>query len=78
MQGSILKCTVEDNGIGRKNAAAQRNISPHKSMGSSITKERLIVINTLNSSNLSESILDLTDEYGDPAGTKVEIYIPLS
>jgi hypothetical protein len=77
-QDSLLKCIIEDNGIGRKKAGEQKSHSDHKSMGISLTQERLAVINSLNNSNLSERILDLMDESGNARGTKVEIYIPIN
>lgn len=77
-QDSLLKCIIEDNGIGRKKAGEQNKIKEHKSMGISLTQERLSVINAINSSNLSERIIDLTDRSGNVCGTKVEIYIPVN
>ena len=50
----------------------------HASMGMSLTTERLTVINELSNSNLSEKIIDLKDENGQAAGTRVEIYIPIN
>lgn len=74
----LLKCVIEDNGIGRAKSAGQNKSRQHRSMGISLTAERLIVINELNSSNLSEKIIDLTDENGNASGTRVEIYIPIN
>jgi ligand-binding sensor domain-containing protein len=76
-QGRSLKCIIEDNGIGREKAGGQETDVQHRSMGTSITHERLNVINSLNNSNLSERIVDLKDEKGNALGTRVEIYIPI-
>ncbi|MEM9686046.1 MAG: histidine kinase [Bacteroidota bacterium] len=76
-QGTLLKCSIEDNGIGR-DQAAQRTVKGHRSLGTVITKDRLIVINKLNNSSLSEKTIDLKDETGNPLGTRVEIFIPIN
>ncbi len=74
---NTLKCTVVDNGIGRKRA---KEITAHqnknKSLGLSITKERLEIINSLKNSKLNVAIADLENE-GIPSGTKIELFIPL-
>jgi hypothetical protein len=77
-QGTILKCVIEDNGIGRAKAAENNKNNEHQSYGTSITQERLAVINELNQSTLSEKIIDLYDEHGNGIGTRVEIYIPIN
>ncbi len=74
-QGSSLICLVQDNGIGRDNAALLKTSNQLKkhSMGMKITEERLQLLET----GASISIDDLKDEEGRPAGTKVTIVIPL-
>ncbi|WP_111309953.1 histidine kinase [Confluentibacter sediminis] len=63
-----LKITIEDNGIGRQ---ASENIEKlHKSMGTSITKERLSLYNHINDSKMHLNIIDL-EENGIPQGTKI-------
>ena len=76
--GTSLKCTVEDDGIGREAAMkiAERK-RKHISQGMSITGERLELMNSLNRSGLSVKITDKKNGDGNPAGTKVEIFIPL-
>lgn len=44
-------------------------------MGNKISKERLEMIRALKLAYISEKISDLSDEYGQSAGTKVEILI---
>jgi len=75
--GDTLVCIIEDNGIGRKGAAHKKK-SGHKSFGTTITKERLVTLNALHNSSLSEKIIDLYNQDGAPAGTRVEIYIALT
>lgn len=69
-----LLCSIEDNGIGRKAAEAikaNRNIQ-QKSVGMSVTRERLDLI---NDDKANVELTDLYDEEGHPAGTKVFIKI---
>ena len=77
----FLICTIEDNGIGRKRAGeiktSQKASDKHKSLGMKITQDRLTLLNTINGSELSMNITDLTDEKGQAAGTRVDIYIPI-
>ncbi len=80
-RGGFLVCTIEDNGIGRKqstaNQTANEEINRHKPKGLLITKERLEWYNEKNSQSTSYTITDLYNPDGTPAGTKVEIYLPL-
>jgi hypothetical protein len=46
-------------------------------MGMKITQDRLEVLNRIHHSSLSVNIIDLQDESGESAGTKVEIFIPI-
>ncbi len=75
IEENYLRCSIEDNGIGRKRAAeikAKRNIK-QKSVGMSITKERLDI---LNNKKINVEIIDLKDDLGKAEGTKVIIRIP--
>ncbi len=75
----VLTCVIEDNGIGRKASAARKsNFNQHrKSMGMSITKDRLDIINHQQMGDASVVIHDLTSEAGESTGTKVEISLPI-
>ncbi|MCW3077104.1 MAG: hypothetical protein JWO32_1713, partial [Bacteroidetes bacterium] len=78
LKEEILKCTISDDGVGRKKSAETKSAHPsHKSMGMSITKERLDIINQMNNTKLSVVIEDLTDEQGNATGTSVKISIPM-
>jgi len=80
LERDYLKCTIEDNGIGRVQAEKEKNkhreAFEHRSFGTYITKERLSVLNELYNSDLSENIVDLYDAEGHACGTLVEIFIP--
>jgi len=70
-EGNALKCIIDDNGIGRKAAMEIRANKSHQSMGLSITEERL------HAANMSVNYIDKTEPDGTPAGTTVELTIPI-
>jgi two-component sensor histidine kinase len=71
----ILTCTITDNGVGRKNAAAlkSRSAEKQKSLGLQITKERLALLNEEFASETFFNFDDLADEEGNPLGTRVTL-----
>jgi ligand-binding sensor domain-containing protein len=71
-ENNEIRYVIEDNGVGRKQAAEYKklNRSFHNSMGMDITKER---INLFNGQSGSVNITDLYDEQQQSQGTKVEI-----
>jgi len=74
-----LTCTIEDNGIGR-DAARERRMereSNHNSLGTKIAASRLDLVNSLYGSSLKTTYTDLKDADGKPAGTRVEMQIPV-
>ncbi|NPD44048.1 tetratricopeptide repeat protein [Lentimicrobium sp. S6] len=73
-----IKCTIEDNGIGREKAMElkSREMKPYKSLGMQVTKERMEVISEINHVNFDEKIIDLKGEDGVGQGTRVELIIP--
>jgi len=74
---NLLKCTIEDDGVGReKTMKMKKDQLKNKSLGMSITKERLEIINSLKNSKLNINIIDITINKV-PSGTKIELFIPL-
>lgn len=71
----LLKCTIEDNGVGRAITLAGKR-SDYRSFGTSITQQRLAVITELYHNRLLEKVTDLHDSDGHAAGTRIEIFIP--
>ena len=69
-----LRCVIEDNGIGRQKAQQLKSKSAtrDKSMGIKITNDRL----NLYQAHTHVEIIDLFDQYGSPAGTRVVLHIP--
>ncbi|MDA3954993.1 MAG: histidine kinase [Bacteroidales bacterium] len=76
---NILKCIIEDNGIGRKKARElNKGKMNQSSKGTFITNERLSLLNqTKQRKGYKVEIIDLYDEYHLARGTRVEIFIPV-
>lgn len=72
-----LKIEVEDNGIGRKKAERDLSRKEHKSWGSTILQERLVVLEKLDYSRITYDIIDLMDGE-NPSGTLIQIQLPIS
>jgi len=76
---NILKCIIEDNGIGReKSKELNKNKKMHQSKGTFITSERFALLNkTSHRSGYKINTIDLYDVNKQACGTRVEIFIPL-
>ncbi|MCB0679438.1 MAG: histidine kinase, partial [Saprospiraceae bacterium] len=75
----LLLCRITDNGIGRKLAASIKleRYGRHQSMGSSMTGQRMELLQKLQKQPVSVRIVDLEDpSTGAPLGTEVELTIP--
>jgi LytS/YehU family sensor histidine kinase len=78
-ENNILKCVVEDNGIGReKSKSLNKNNKSHKSKSTFITAERLALLNqTMLKKGFKTNTIDLYDYSNVPCGTRVEINMPI-
>ncbi len=78
-RGEHLTCMVEDDGIGRAASGTIRAKSNQhrKSMGMSITQNRLDIINHEQRGRAAVDIKDLWYEDGRSKGTRVEITLPI-
>ena len=78
--GRQLRCEITDNGIGREASAAMKKSETrlHKSVGMSVTRERLELFNQQTLDGMFVKVTDLKDEEGRPLGTKVELLIDLN
>lgn len=76
----VLYVVVEDNGIGRKNGKVTTNypLIKSESLGIKLTEDRLKILNKLNDIEAGFYITDLFTKDKEPAGTRVELYLPLS
>lgn len=74
-----IRCTIKDDGIGRKRAMQnrRRNNSDHQSLGTTITESRLKLVNELYGKKMQVDYHDLVDDHGEPSGTEVIITIPI-
>jgi LytS/YehU family sensor histidine kinase len=72
----LLRCTIEDDGIGRKKAMAIRGkLSGHRSRGIELVSERLKIYNAMTRKDYKIIIEDLYPERED-TGTRVTVDIP--
>jgi tetratricopeptide (TPR) repeat protein len=77
-QNNMIKCVVEDNGLGRENAVApMRDENKRKSLGIKIIGERLNIINQLKKVKAAVNIFDLKDAENKPGGLRIELLLPL-
>jgi len=77
-----LLCVVEDNGIGRQKARefqlGDAKYRSHQSRGTRITEERLRILHQAGKGRVFVKTHDLLEEEsGGPAGTRVEITVPI-
>lgn len=77
-KNSQVVCEVEDDGVGREKAREilYGHDKDHRSLATSITMERIRVLNKKLRNKINLFILDLTDERNNPSGTLVRINIP--
>lgn len=76
-EGALLKCEIDDNGVGRK-ATAEKNKATvmHKSHGIDITVERIKMYCLNEKSRFFFEIKDKFDSFAHSAGTHVAFYLP--
>jgi sensor histidine kinase YesM len=76
---NILSITIEDDGIGRSQAAEMKKESliDSTSIGIQKTKERLAIMSSQQEREAKIDITDLYDNTKTPCGTRVEIYVPV-
>lgn len=74
-EGTQLIIVIQDNGVGRKEAAAARSAHQHvqKSHGTEITWKRVALFNKEHGLVYEPVVVDLVGDGGAAAGTRVEI-----
>jgi hypothetical protein len=77
--GDRVLCIIDDNGIGREEAARLKSLSAtrYKSMGMGLTRDRIDILNRLESLGIEVTIIDKRTADGQPDGTLVEVRIPM-
>lgn len=73
-ENGFLKITIEDNGVGRQRAE-RINISTGR--GLNLTNEFYDILNQINKKPIKHQLTDLYDSSGTPAGTRVEVWVPV-
>lgn len=76
--GNMLRCTIDDDGVGRAQAALnkQHRLAGSSSMGGEISLRRLNLLNSLYGTKYSIEYTDKKNSDGTPAGTRVELLVP--
>lgn len=74
-----ISIVVEDNGVGRQQALANRpdHLAVQRSHGTDITMKRASLFNREHGTDWQPVITDLYDEQGNAAGTRVEIQLAM-
>lgn len=74
-ENTILKCIIEDDGVGREMSAALKtgSIIHKRSLGMKLTNERLALMNEEKNKTSLLQITDITDNNGKVTGTRVTI-----
>ena len=77
--GEGLTITIEDNGIGRKQASLYKTNEhiEYQSRGMSLTADRIRMMNTTYGGNIRIEVIDLVDEQQQSSGTRVILRFPL-
>jgi sensor histidine kinase YesM len=79
LKDQVILFEVEDDGVGRSAAKEieMHQQKDHRSMATAITLERLSVMNKKLRKKIHLNIADLLTDEGYPAGTKVNLEIPV-
>lgn len=75
----LLRCVIEDNGIGRDKSRELRSksVSTKKSLGMKLTEDRLALLSKQSQTEATVEVEDMRYENNEAAGTKVIINIPV-
>jgi len=77
---TLLKCLIEDNGVGRKRSAELeiRSLLSHNSFSEQITLERITLFNKIfDTEDFVITTTDLYDDHRAAIGTRVQVQLPL-
>jgi hypothetical protein len=74
---AIVRCSIDDNGIGRQASSGKENTFKRKSLALSMVSQRLGLMNTLLNVDCSVEITDKITENGLAAGTRVVLLLPV-
>ncbi|MFK7832480.1 MAG: tetratricopeptide repeat protein [Winogradskyella sp.] len=68
----MMVCSIEDNGVGRAKSSLSKTTSKKQSLGVSITKSRIEILNKIKNTKGDVTIID------KPNGTRIEVKLPLT
>jgi len=76
---SNIFCVIQDDGIGRAAAASikSKKLMRNESLGMKMTEERMQMLGHMTNKKVKINVVDLKNEHGSEAGTKVEIEISI-
>ncbi len=79
-ENNSIVCSIEDNGVGREQAAMLKEPVPEKreSLGMKLTKERLKILEQVKNFRSRIDVTDLKDAMNNPLGLRVELSLPLA
>ncbi len=77
-EADYMIISVEDNGVGRSKSKSENSHKDHESVGVALTTDRLRYFNVGLEVDSPLRIIDLFDNFGQPAGTRVEIVLKKS
>ncbi|MES2678833.1 MAG: histidine kinase [Bacteroidota bacterium] len=73
----ILSCTVDDNGIGRKNSGLKETPFKTKSLGVNFVEQRLLIMSKIDNRKYGVEITDKVNPDGSSAGMRATITMPI-
>lgn len=76
LDGEVLTCTIEDDGIGRAKARELPNKKAHRSMATQINRDRIDLLRASVDDLIELKIIDKFNQLGEACGTKVIIRLP--
>lgn len=79
LQDQTLIFEVEDDGVGRQKARKIEIVKDpgHRSMATSLTRERLANLNRKLNKKIILEIIDLKNDFGEASGTRVVFVVPV-
>jgi hypothetical protein len=77
LKESLLKVTIDDNGIGRKEAGKIKSLAKNKSLAITFIQQRLLLMSKIYKEEYGIEIIDKINSEGTPTGTKIRAIIPI-
>lgn len=79
VENQLLKISIQDNGVGRKESLSYKKDTEHKPVAMSLSQKRLeIMADVFKQKNIAIHITDLVDTDNNATGTRIELYLPLT